>query len=58
MFTWSYEELSGIDPCIVEHEIKTYSVAKRFWQCLHAMNPRKAPAIKDDREKLLKVTIR
>jgi hypothetical protein len=28
VFTWSYEEMSGIDPCIVEHEIKTYPDVK------------------------------
>jgi hypothetical protein len=30
VFTWSYEEMSGIDPRIVEHEIKTYPNAKPF----------------------------
>ena len=24
VFSWSYEEIPGINPCIVEHEIKTY----------------------------------
>jgi len=24
VFSWSYEEMSGIDPKIVEYEIKTY----------------------------------
>jgi hypothetical protein len=28
VFAWSYEEMSGIDPSIVEHEIKTYLNAK------------------------------
>jgi hypothetical protein len=28
VFAWSYEEMPGIDPCIVEHEIKTYLDAK------------------------------
>jgi hypothetical protein len=28
MFAWSYEEMLGIDPSIVEHEIKTYLNAK------------------------------
>ena len=46
--------MSGIDPRIVEHEIKMYSDAKPVRQRLHAMNPRKAPAIKDEIEKLLK----
>ena len=44
----------GIDPCIVEHEIKTYPKAKPVRQCLRAVNPRKAPAIKAEIEKLLK----
>ena len=43
IFAWSFEEMPGIDPRIVEHEIKTYSDAKPVWQCLHAVNPRKAP---------------
>jgi hypothetical protein len=28
VFTWSYEEMLGIDPSIVVHEIKTYPDAK------------------------------
>ena len=28
VFAWSYEEMPGIDPRIVEHEIKTYMDAK------------------------------
>ena len=27
-FSWSYEEMSGIDPSILVHEIKTYPMAK------------------------------
>jgi hypothetical protein len=46
VFSWSYEELSGIDPRIVEHEIRTYPDAKHVRQCLRDFNPRKAPAIK------------
>ena len=46
--------MPGIDPRIVEHEIKTYPNAKPIRQCLHAVNPRKAPSIKAEIEKLLK----
>ena len=46
--------MPGIDPRIVEHEIKTYPNAKPVRQRLHAVNPRKAPAIKVEIEKLLK----
>ena len=55
IFAWSYEEMPGIDPRIFEHEIKTYPDAKPIRQRLCVVNPRKAPAIKDDMEKLLKV---
>ena len=54
MFAWLYEEMSRIEPRIVEHEIKNYTDAKPVRQCLRAMNPIKAPTIKADIEKLLK----
>ena len=46
--------MSGIDPHIVEHEIKTYSDARPVRQCLCATNFRKEPTIKVEIEKLLK----
>ena len=45
--------MPGINPWIVEHEIKTYPNAKPIRQRLRAVNPRKAPAIKAEIEKLL-----
>ena len=48
--------MPGIDPRIVEHEIKTYPNAKPIQQCLHAVNTRRAPMIKVEIEKLLKVS--
>jgi hypothetical protein len=54
VFAWSYEEMPGIDPKIVEHEITTYLDAKPVRQKLHPINPRKAAAIKMEVEKLLK----
>ena len=54
IFAWSYDEMLGIDPRIVEHEIKTYPNVNPIQQCLRAVNPRKAPAIKVEIEKLLK----
>jgi hypothetical protein len=30
VFSWSYEEMSGIDPRIVKHKIRTYLDAKIF----------------------------
>jgi hypothetical protein len=55
IFAWSYEEMSGIDPEIVIHEIKTYPDAKPIQQRLRPVHPHKADAIKLEVEKLLKV---
>jgi hypothetical protein len=54
VFAWSYEEMPGIDPKIVEHEIITYPDAKPVRQKLRPVNPWKAAAIKAEVEKLLK----
>ena len=53
MFAWSYEEIPGIDPSIVQHEIKTYKNVKPIRQKLSLVNPRKVVAIKAEVEKLL-----
>jgi hypothetical protein len=55
IFSWSYEEMLGIDPKIVEHEIATYPDAKLLRQKLRLVNPKKATTIKVEVEKLLKV---
>ena len=54
VFAWYYDEMPGIDHRIVEHDIKTYPNAKPVRQRLHTVNPRKAPTIKAEIEKLLK----
>jgi hypothetical protein len=54
IFAWSYEEIPGIDPRIVEHEITTYIDAKLVRQKLHLVNPKKVATIKVEVEKLLK----
>ena len=55
VFAWSYEEMLGIDPSIVEYEIQTYPDAKPIQQKLRPVNPHKAAAVKAEVEKLLKV---
>jgi hypothetical protein len=45
--------MPGIDPRIVEHEIRTYPNDKPVQQRLRVVNPRKAPTIKAEVEKLL-----
>jgi hypothetical protein len=54
IFAWSYEEMSGIDPDIVLHEIKTYSGARPIRQRLRPIHPCKAATIKLEVEKILK----
>jgi hypothetical protein len=54
VFTWSYEEMLGIDPDIIVHEIKTCPDAKPVQQILHSIHPCKVVAIKLEVEKLLK----
>ena len=54
IFSWSYEEIPGIDPSIVVHKIKTYPMTKPIRQKLRQVHPRKAAAIKVEIEKLLK----
>ena len=39
IFAWSYNEMPGIEPRIVEHEINTYPSANSIRQRLRAVNP-------------------
>jgi hypothetical protein len=55
IFAWIYEEMPGIDPNIVVHEIKTYPGAKPVRQRLCLVHPHKVVVIKLEVEKLLKV---
>jgi hypothetical protein len=54
VFAWSYEEMPGIDPSIVVHEIKSYPDVKLVRKKLHPVHPKKVAAIKSEVEKLLK----
>ena len=54
VFSWSYEDIPGIDPSIVVHEIKNYPTTKPIRKKLRQVHPRKAAAIKAEIEKLLK----
>lgn len=55
VFAWSYEEMSGIDPSIFVHEIRTYLDARPIRQKLQPVHPRKTIAIKAEIKELLKV---
>jgi hypothetical protein len=54
VFAWSYEEILGIDPKIVEQEITTYLDTKLIRKKFRLVNPKKATTIKVEVEKLLK----
>ena len=54
IFSWSYEEIPGIDSSIVVHEIKTCPTARLVRQKLRQVHPRKATAIKAEVKKILK----
>jgi hypothetical protein len=45
----------GINPNIVEHEIKMYPNDKPIWKQLRDINPRKPPSIKVEVEKFLNI---
>ena len=53
IFSLSYEEMPGINPKIVEHEIKTYPDANLVQHNLRLVNPRKEATFKVEVEKLL-----
>ena len=57
MFAWSYEEMTGVDPSIVEHAIPTYNNARLVNKILLPVNSRKATAIKVKVEKLFNVDL-
>ena len=54
IFAWSYEEMPSIDTSIVEHTINIYPDVKLVRQQLHPIHPKKAAAIKEKVEKLLR----
>lgn len=55
IFSWSYKEMSGIDPSIIIHLINTYPNVKPVREKLCLIHPCKVVAIKFEVEKLLKV---
>lgn len=46
VFSWTYEEIPGIDPNIVVHDIKMYLDVKLVRKHLHWVHPNKAAMIK------------
>ena len=50
-----YEEILGIDPLFVIHEIRNYPDAKPVRQKLRQVHPRKITSVKEEIEKIIKV---
>jgi len=55
VFAWSYEEMLGIFPSIMVHEIKNYPDIKPIWKKCIPVHPQKTTTIKEEVKKLLKV---
>lgn len=53
VFAWTYQEILGIDPSILQHEINIYKNAKHVCRKIWPVNPRKVVAIEAKVEKLL-----
>ena len=55
VFTWSYEDMRGLDPQLYQHQIHLNKDAKPVAQRCYRMNPNYAPKVKEEIDKLLRV---
>ena len=53
-FAWSIEDMTGIDPTIVTHELNVDSTYKPVKQKRRKLGPERAKAVNDEVDKLLK----
>ncbi|KAH9311809.1 hypothetical protein KI387_026844 [Taxus chinensis] len=53
VFAWSYKDMPGLDPTLVEHNLVVHADAKPIKQKLRKMHPRVALLIKEELEMLL-----
>ena len=53
VFAWTYNDLKTFDPAIVEHTIPLNEGGKLYRQKLRNINPKLAPLIKKELEKML-----
>ena len=52
IFAWSYTEMPGLDPSIMEHHIDTWPDVEPVHQNQHPIHPSKVAAVKAEIEKL------
>ena len=55
VFTWSYEDMKGLDPKFYQHRINLATNAKPVQQRRYRMNPNYAARVKEEIDKLLKI---
>ena len=53
VFAWTYDDLKTFDPAIIEHTIPLNEGAKPYRQKLRNVNPKLAPLIRKELEKML-----
>ena len=56
VFTWSYEDMRGLDPQLYQHQIHLSTDAKPVAQRRYRMNPNYAAKVKEEIDKLLRVS--
>ena len=54
VFTWSHEEMKGLDPKFYQHKITLATDAKLVHQRRYHMNPNYGACVKEEIDKLLK----
>ena len=55
IFTWSYEDMRGLDPQLYQHQIHLSTDVKPIAQQRYRMNPNYAAKVKEEIDKLLRV---
>ena len=55
VFTWSYEDMKGLDPKFYQHQINLATDAKPVQQRRYRMNPNYVARVKEEINKLLKI---
>ena len=53
VFAWTYDDLKTYDPSIIEHTIPLKEGSKPYRKKLRNVNPKLAPLIKKELEKML-----
>ena len=55
VFTWSHEDMTGLDPKFYQHQINLATDAKPVQQRRYRMNPNYAACVREEIDRLLKI---